>query len=262
MTLPPLPVRPGALVVVLGPAPDAIALARRAAAAAVARSPRRATLLVDLTRTAALDVHLGSPLAPGGGLDAVLAAARTGHPAPGSIVELAEVDPAGHRCLRGVSHPTAWIEVRTPAAERALDAIVGAAPLVVAAADPDLEGEAETGSIDVEERHALARGAVARADAVAIAADRELASAAGARATAERAAALAAARHPQVVAFAADGLALDPLAPIPTIGALVADAARRARRTAVVDQPIAIRPGELGLASARPSAISPDRRAG
>jgi hypothetical protein len=41
-------------------------------------------------------------------------------------------------------------------------------PLVVADVDPDVEGEADCGSVDVEERNGLARAAVQRADVVIV----------------------------------------------------------------------------------------------
>lgn len=72
----------------------------------------------------------------------------------------------GYDLLVGLRQPRAWAALRPRAVTAALAGLRSAYSAVVADVEPDLEGEAETGSIDVEERHALARAAVRSADVV------------------------------------------------------------------------------------------------
>jgi hypothetical protein len=58
--------------------------------------------------------------------------------------------------------------VRPRALESAIDGLLRLAGLVVADIEADVEGEAETGSADVEDRNVMARSVVTRADAVVV----------------------------------------------------------------------------------------------
>jgi len=72
----------------------------------------------------------------------------------------------GYDLLLGLRQPRAWAALRPRAVAAAVDGLRRAYGTVVADVEGDLEGEADSGSIDVEERHALARTAVQGADVV------------------------------------------------------------------------------------------------
>lgn len=74
----------------------------------------------------------------------------------------------GYDLVLGMRRSLQWVGMRSSAVGRALDELAGFAPLIVHLADSDLEGEVETGSLDVEDRHRLARESVVRAAAVVI----------------------------------------------------------------------------------------------
>jgi len=76
------------------------------------------------------------------------------------------VEERGYDLLLGLRRARGWVALRPRSVEAAFDGIRGAWSLLVCDTDAELEGEAETGSVDVEERHALARTAVAQADVV------------------------------------------------------------------------------------------------
>lgn len=161
---------PGAVVVITGPPAAAGTLAARAAAASAAARPGSTVLLADLTRRAVLDAVVACRSGPET-LTSVLEASRLGAPAAEALEVAAPPGPAGHRVLRGLAHPLDWTAVRAEAVDRALGALRARSELVIALVDPDLEGEAETGSVDLEDRHALTRWALAHASGVAVAAE-------------------------------------------------------------------------------------------
>ena len=74
----------------------------------------------------------------------------------------------GYDLLLGLRQPRAWAALRPRAVAAAVTGLRRAYGTVVADIEGDLEGEAECGSIDVEERHALARAAVQGADVVLV----------------------------------------------------------------------------------------------
>jgi hypothetical protein len=74
----------------------------------------------------------------------------------------------GYDLLLGLRRHRDWTALRPRAVAAAVDGLGQAYRLVVAEIDPDLEGEADTGSADVEERNALARTVVERADVLVV----------------------------------------------------------------------------------------------
>lgn len=74
----------------------------------------------------------------------------------------------GYHLYLGLRRERDWTSLRPRALEASLDGLLHAHGVVVADSDPDVEGEAECGSLDVEERHALSRSALGRADAVVV----------------------------------------------------------------------------------------------
>lgn len=72
----------------------------------------------------------------------------------------------GYRLLLGLRRHRDWTTIGARSLRAGLDGLRGAAGTVVIDTDADLEGEAETGSFDVEDRNVLARTAVRSADVV------------------------------------------------------------------------------------------------
>ncbi len=73
-----------------------------------------------------------------------------------------------YRLLAGLLCPSHWTAVRPLAFDAALEALRDAFLLVVADVTGDLEGEADTGSADIEDRNHMARRTVADAEAVVV----------------------------------------------------------------------------------------------
>jgi hypothetical protein len=92
---------------------------------------------------------------------------RSGRPTTEDIRSLAfAVDQRGYALLLGLRQRRAWSALRPRAFAAALDGLRRSYRAVVADVDADVEGEDEGGSVDVEERHTMARTTLAAADAV------------------------------------------------------------------------------------------------
>jgi hypothetical protein len=76
------------------------------------------------------------------------------------------VEQRGYHLLLGLRQARAWSAIRPRAFAAAFDSLQSAFGTLVCDADADLEGEQDGGSIEVEERHLMARTAAFRADAV------------------------------------------------------------------------------------------------
>jgi MinD-like ATPase involved in chromosome partitioning or flagellar assembly len=74
----------------------------------------------------------------------------------------------GYDLLLGVRRHRDWTALRPRALAAALDGLRRTYRLVVADVDPDVEGEAECGSLDVEERNVLARRVLGEADVAVV----------------------------------------------------------------------------------------------
>jgi MinD-like ATPase involved in chromosome partitioning or flagellar assembly len=72
------------------------------------------------------------------------------------------------RLLPGLRRPAHWTAVTPAAFDAVLMALLAAHDLVVADVTGDLEGERDTGSVDVEERNHMARRTTASADVVVV----------------------------------------------------------------------------------------------
>lgn len=73
-----------------------------------------------------------------------------------------------YHLLLGLRRHRDWTALRPRAVDATIDSLRRCFRLVVADIDPDLEGEAETGSPDIEDRNLLARRTVAAASAVVV----------------------------------------------------------------------------------------------
>ncbi len=74
----------------------------------------------------------------------------------------------GYDVLLGLRRHRDWTALRPRALAAALDGVRRAYRIVVSDVDPDVEGEAECGSLDVEDRNQLARAALRDADVVLV----------------------------------------------------------------------------------------------
>lgn len=72
----------------------------------------------------------------------------------------------GYALLPGLRRPAQWPALRPRAFSAAFDAIRSSYPLVVCDVEGDVEGEADAGAIEVEERNVMARTAVREASVV------------------------------------------------------------------------------------------------
>jgi MinD-like ATPase involved in chromosome partitioning or flagellar assembly len=164
----------GLLVAVTGPggvgtSTVAIALAQGLAMSDdLAPDQRPAVLLADLCRYAdqALlhDTHAVVP-----SVQELVDAHRTTRPDTAVLRDHTFSVPArGYRLLLGLRRPRSWVALRPRAVDAAIASLQHLADVVVADVEPEVEGEAETGSVDVEERNTLARSALGRADLVVV----------------------------------------------------------------------------------------------
>lgn len=128
-------------------------------------------LLADLCRTAdQAMLHDTVTLVPS--IQELVEAHRTAAPGPEEVrAQTFEVPARGYRLLLGLRQPRHWIALRPRALGVTLDALQRSMDVVVADTEADVEGEPDTGSVDVEERNLLARATLARADLVLVVGD-------------------------------------------------------------------------------------------
>ncbi len=94
---------------------------------------------------------------------------RSGAPSPDDVRSLTfDIVARRYRLLLGLRRHRDWTALRPRALNAALDGLRRAFTLVVADVDDDLEGEALTRSVDVEDRNLLARSTVRVADIVVV----------------------------------------------------------------------------------------------
>ncbi len=158
----------GQLVSVCGPGgtgASTLAIALGQGLAADVRHGRR-VLLADLARRAdQAMLHDARDLGPG--TQELVEAHRLGRPDVDEIWRLTfEVPRRGYRLLLGLRRPEAWSSLRPRAIDASIDGLRRSFHVVVADVTGDVEGEAEGGSADVEERNHLARSAVLHSSVV------------------------------------------------------------------------------------------------
>jgi len=158
----------GQLVAVLGGGGVGASTVAMAIAQGLAADVRRAGLvaLADLARRADLALlHDAGDVVPG---VQELAEAHRGHALTCEDVRtfLFDCPDRGYHLLLGLRRSRDWSVLRPRAFEAALDGLRQSYRVMVTDVDADLEGEAECGSVDVEERNLMARTSVARADVV------------------------------------------------------------------------------------------------
>ena len=123
-------------------------------------------LLADLALDASQAViHDPGDVMPG--LPELVEAHRLGRPDVDEIRRLTySCDDRGYQVLLGLRRHREWSTLRPKATTAALDGLRRTYRVVVADIEPDVEGEAETGSLEVEDRNLLARLTLDEADVV------------------------------------------------------------------------------------------------
>lgn len=163
-----VPIWKGRLVAVCGPGGTGASSAAIALAQGAAGDPRYGgrVLLADLAlRADQAMLHDAGELGPG--LQELVEAHRLARPASDDVRRATfDVPRRGYRLLLGLRQPSAWAVLRPRAVDAALEGMRRSFQLVVADIDGDTDGEAETGSVDIEERNHLARLVATSADAV------------------------------------------------------------------------------------------------
>ena len=163
------PPRPlGRLVAVTGPGGTGASSVAVALAQGLASSGRGPVLLADLRRVAEQAVlHDSRAVVPG--LQEVVEAHRGAQPDVEAVRSATfDVPDRGYRLLLGLRRARHWAALRPAALAAALTGLQRAFAVTVADVDPDVDGEEETGSADVEERHLASRLTLARADVVLV----------------------------------------------------------------------------------------------
>jgi len=103
------------------------------------------------------------------GVQELVEAYRNGEPPSAEVRGL--TFSAGERpydLLLGLRRHRDWVTVRPRAFDAALDGVRRVYKAVVADVDPDVEGESQCGSLDVEDRNVFARAGTARADVTVV----------------------------------------------------------------------------------------------
>lgn len=92
---------------------------------------------------------------------------RAGQPSADEVrAQAFHVVERNYHLLLGLRQARFWAALRRRAFEATFDSLQRSYRVVVCDTDPDVEGEDEGGSVDVEERHVMARTAMDRADVV------------------------------------------------------------------------------------------------
>lgn len=158
----------GQVALVCGPGGTGASTAAIALAQGLADDPRHGSgvLLADLALHAEQAMlHDARDVVPG--VQELVEAHRSRRLTPDAVRAHAfTVEERGYQLLLGLRRARSWSAIRPRAFEAAFDALRSAYRVVVCDADADFEGEEEGGSIEVEERHVMARTAATRADAV------------------------------------------------------------------------------------------------
>ena len=158
----------GRLLAVTGPGGSGTSIVAMALAQALSKRPsdRGLVLLADFARHGEQAMlHDARDVVPG--LLELIEAHRMGRVASEGINDVVFDTPQrGYHLLLGLRRHRDWTALRRHAFDASLDSLLRFYRHVVADVDADLEGEAETGSIDVEDRNMAARATLCRADLV------------------------------------------------------------------------------------------------
>jgi CO dehydrogenase nickel-insertion accessory protein CooC1 len=160
----------GRLVAVTGPGGSGASTLSMALAQGFGGDARYGGLVVlaDMALDADLAMlHDAGDVVPG--VQELVDAHRGGNPSAQDIRALTFAVPDRHyQLMLGLRRHRDWTAIRPRAFAAALDNLRRAYKAVIVDIDPDLEGEDQCGSVDVEERNLMSRTTVSSADAVVI----------------------------------------------------------------------------------------------
>lgn len=160
----------GRLVAVTGGSGAGTSTMAMAIAQGLGDDPRYAdlTLLADCALYADhAMLHDAQDVLPG--LQEMVDAHRTGSPSLREIRSLVfEATERRYHLLLGLRRHRDWSVLRPRAVDATVDSLLRSYRVVVADIDPDVEGEDEVGSVDVEERNVLSRTIARRADLIVV----------------------------------------------------------------------------------------------
>lgn len=158
----------GSLVTVCGPGGTGASTTAIALAQGLADDIRvgRSVVLADLRLHAEQAVlHDARDVVPG--VQELVDAHRAGRPTADELRSFTYAVPErGYRLLLGLRQARQWPTLRPRAVEAAVDSLRVGFRIVVCDADADVEGEEDSGSADIEDRHILARTTARQADVV------------------------------------------------------------------------------------------------
>lgn len=157
----------GTLVAVLGPGGTGTSTVAMALAQGLAHSVGEGRVLLGDFRLDAemAMLHDARDVVPG--VQELIDAFRSARPAPEEVRALTfDVVNRGYQLLLGLRRHRDWAVLRPRTFEASVDGLVATFTAVVADTDADVEGEALSGSVEVEERNVMARSLTGRADAV------------------------------------------------------------------------------------------------
>ena len=156
----------GTLIGVIGPGGAGTSTIAMALAQAVAAEGAD-TVLVDGCRRSDLAMyHDVGDVIPG--FPELVDLHRSDEPDPDEVRALEFPTPRGYRLVLGMRRPRDWAGLRPRAVEAAFDGLRRTHEAVVVDLEGDLETEAETGSSDIEDRHAAALAVVRSCDAMVV----------------------------------------------------------------------------------------------
>lgn len=160
----------GQVAMVCGPGGTGASTAAVALAQGLAGDPRHggSVLLADLALNAEQAMlHDARDVVPG--VQELVEAHRSAQPRAQDVRGLTyKVEERGYHLLLGLRQARAWSSLRPRSFAAAFHSLRGAYRVTVCDSDADLEGEADGGSVDVEERNIMARTAAAQADVVLV----------------------------------------------------------------------------------------------
>jgi MinD-like ATPase involved in chromosome partitioning or flagellar assembly len=154
----------GRLALVCGPGGTGASTAAAALAQGLAAEGADVVLADLALRAEQAMLHDVRDVVPG--IQELVEAHRSGTPSAEEVRELTfAVVERRYALLLGLRRARSWTALRPRALAAAVDSLLSAFDVVVADVTADFEGEADAGSADVEDRNAMARTALARADA-------------------------------------------------------------------------------------------------
>jgi cellulose biosynthesis protein BcsQ len=155
------------LVAVTGPGGTGASLTAMALAQGCATSRRRVVLVDCCLHAEQAMLHNAHGAQPG--LMELVELHAAGAPSVRQIRQLTiGIVERGYHLLVGLRRARHWSGLRQASLQATLQSLRSAFEMVVADVDADVDGEAQTGSVEVEERNALARTVVSHADLVLV----------------------------------------------------------------------------------------------